>query len=254
LKKLSDITIVKLRKNSGQSSALDAGLKQAKGEIIITMDGDGQDDPSEIPTLLAKLDGGYDVVCAWRKKRADSLSKRVVSLGARYLRSILVDDGVHDAGTQFRIYRKECFEDLDLYGEMHRMIPALLKWRGFRVGEVPVHHRARKHGVTKYTTTRIVKGLLDMVYIWFWRKYSQRPLHLFGSLGTLFFIAGSVILTLMLYAKLFWNYALSDKIWPLVGFFFILVGIQLMIAGLQSAHMVEMTIKKRYYVKDVIHT
>src|SRR3989344_7813772 len=115
------------------------------------MDGDGQDDPSYIPVLLKKLSEGYDVVCAWRYERKDSLSKRFLSWGWRKLRRRAIGDGIHDAGTQFRVYKKYVFDDLDLYGEMHRFIPALLKWRGFSIAEVKVAHRPRPYGESKYT-------------------------------------------------------------------------------------------------------
>jgi len=135
LKNLSPVVIVDLRKNSGQSSAMDAGIKQVKGEVLITMDGDGQNDPVDIPALLDKMNEGFDVVCGWRYKRKDTLEKKLVSKGAKFFRKFLVDDGVHDSGCSLRVYKKECFDDLDLCGEMHRMIPALMRWRGFRITE-----------------------------------------------------------------------------------------------------------------------
>lgn len=126
------ITVIKFRRNAGQSSAMDAGIKHATGDILITMDGDGQDDPAYIPSLLKKMDEGYEVVCAWRQKRKDVTYKRLYSWLWRYLRSQLIDDVVHDAGTQFRVYKRDVFDGINLYGELHRFIPALLHWRGYK--------------------------------------------------------------------------------------------------------------------------
>lgn len=246
------ITIISLRKNAGQSAAMDAGIKQASGSIIITMDGDGQDDPAHIKDLLDKLDEGYDVVCAWRHKRRDSGFKRFISAGWRYLRNYLVDDGVHDAGTQFRVYKREVFEDFDLYGERHRFIPALMKWRGFRVAEVKVNHRPRVHGHTKYSWTKIFKGFSDMLYMWFLHKYSTRPVHLFGSLGLISAGIGVLILLALVYLRLFHEYYLSERIWPLVGFFFLLIGVQLFVTGVLAANLLEMSPKKKYFVGEII--
>ncbi len=248
----SPITLIRLRKNAGQSSALDAGIKHATGDILITMDGDGQDDPSYIPVLLSKLEEGYDAVCAWRYKRKDASSKRFLSWGWKKLRAKFIHDGVHDAGTQFRVYKRYVFDDLDLYGEMHRFIPALLLWRGFKVTEEKVNHRERLHGVSKYTWKRPLKGFADLVYMWFWRKFATRPQQIFGSLGIVSIVIGFAILFLMAYARIFHNYYLSDKIWPLVGFFFLLAGLQLFSTGVLAASLVEVNRAKKYFIKEVV--
>ncbi len=252
LNELKPVTIIKLRKNSGQSAALDAGIKHASGSIIVTLDGDGQNDPADIPALLNKLKEGYDVVCGWRHKRRDSFPKRVISRGAAVLRRFLVDDNVQDAGCTLRVYKKECFEDLDLYGELHRMIPALLKWRGFKVGELKVNHRQRKFEKSKYTFMRIPKGFLDMLYVWFWRKYAYRPLHLFGGMGLFFIFFGICVLALMFYLKVFYAYTLSDKIWPMVGFFSLIIGLQFLLSGILAAHSVESGGGRKYYIERKI--
>lgn len=253
LRKLKPITVIRMRRNMGQSAALDRGLKKACGKLIVTMDGDGQNDPGDIPLLLDELNKGGDVVCGWRHQRKDNAAKRYVSLGAKYLRSILVDDGVHDAGCTLRIYKKECFEDLDLYGEMHRMIPALLKWRGFEVKEIRVNHRARKFGKTKYNWFRVYKGLLDMVEVWFWRKYDSRPLHLFGGLGLVALSISSLLLMTLALLRMFYGYELSNKIWPLVGVAGFLAGIQLIGLGI-LANMLLRSRKsnENYSIKEII--
>ena len=253
LKKLKPVKIVDLRKNSGQSAALDAGIKLADGEILITMDGDGQNDPADIPNLLKKLNEGYDVVCGWRHKRKDDFTKRFVSKGARFLRSFLVSDGVHDSGCTLRACHKECFEDLDLYGEMHRMIPSLLKWRGFRMTEIKVNHRPRQKGRTKYNWKRTIKGFLDMLEIWFWRKYESRPLHLFGAAGIALIGLSSLFLLFLAIKRFFFNYSLSDKIWPLIAMTGFITGIQFLIFGLLADLTIKNRNKKNFYkIKEVI--
>lgn len=252
LKKLSPIVIVRLRTNWGQSAALDAGIKKAQGRIIFTLDGDGQNDPADFPKLLEKLKQGYDVVCGWRYKRKDPFLKNLVSKGAAFLRGILVKDGVHDAGCTLRVYKKECFDDLDLYGEFHRMIPALIRWRGFKITEIKVNHRPRRYGESKYNWKRTIKGFLDMVYIWFWRKYSARPLHLFGGIGIFLSISGGLLLVFLAFLKIFYRYQLSDKIWPLVGFFSLVLGVQLLLTGLLAANLVEIGKEKKYDIKEVV--
>ncbi len=229
---LSPLTLISFRKNFGQTAAFDAGIKAATGEIIITLDGDLQNDPADIPLLLAKIDEGYDVVSGWRFQRNDPLMKRFFSRGANLLRKILVKDGIHDSGCSLKAYRRECFQDVDLFGEMHRFMPALLALDGFRVSEVKVSHHRRVHGVTKYNWKRAIKGFVDMIAIWFWRKYSYRPIHLFGGVGMLLSIVGSGILLWMLIEKLIFGASLAERLWPLVGIFFVLVGVQLFVFGL----------------------
>jgi glycosyltransferase involved in cell wall biosynthesis len=251
LLKLKPITVVRMRKNYGQASALDAGIKQAKGDLIVTLDGDGQNDPKDIPALIGQLNKGYDAVCGWRYKRKDGFSKRYISMGAACLRRFLVNDGVKDSGCTLRVYKKECFDELDLYGEMHRMIPALLKWRGFVIGEIKVSHRSRLGGVSKYSWDRTIKGFLDMLYVWFWRKYSTRPQHLFGGLGLLLVVIGSVMGVALAYLRLFQGYLLSNRIWPMVSFFMVMIGVQLVVTGLLAASVVESSGRKKYFVKEV---
>lgn len=231
-KTLSPLKLIVFRKNFGQTAAFDAGFKASTGEIIITLDGDLQNDPADIPLLLEKIDEGYDVVSGWRFKRQDPWSKKIPSRIANALRKILIQDTIHDSGCSLKAYRRECFHNVDLFGEMHRFIPAILEMDGFRVAEVKVSHHPRVHGVTKYNWKRGMKGFVDMMSIWFWRKYSYRPLHLFGGGGVVLFSTGVAILLWMLVEKLVFHAALAQRIWPLIGIFFILIGIQLFISGL----------------------
>jgi glycosyltransferase involved in cell wall biosynthesis len=233
LKGLSPVTVIELRKNFGQTAAMDAGIKHAVGDVIITLDGDGQNPPSEIVKLLEKMKAdNLDIVSGWRKNRKDPFGKRFASRGANMLRGILVKDEIHDSGCSLKVYKRECFEGVDLLGEMHRFIPAVLKWSGFKVGEVEVSHRERTSGVTKYNWKRIVKGLIDMVAIWFWRKYARRPLHLFGGVGVIAGSAGVLIMLLSFIARIFFDYPLSTSIFPLIAMLLMIVGVQLFVSGL----------------------
>ena len=182
-KTLKPLKYIRMRRNSGQTAAMDAGIKAAKLDYIVTMDGDRQNDPNDIPGMLNFLiEKDYDVVSGWRKDRKDTFMKRFVSRGANLLRYLLVHDGIHDSGCSLKIYRRECFKGVNLYGEQHRFIPAILKIKGFTVGEYVVHHRPRTSGKTKYNWKRTFKGFVDMVSVWFWNKYATRPLHLLGGI------------------------------------------------------------------------
>lgn len=252
---LSPLRLIAFRKNFGQTAAFDAGFKAATGEIIITLDGDLQNDPADIPLLLEKINEGYDVVSGWRFNRQDPWSKKIPSRIANLLRKILIQDNIHDSGCSLKAYRRECFKDVDLFGEMHRFIPAILELEGYKVGEVKVSHHPRVHGVTKYNWKRGFKGLVDMISIWFWRKYSSRPLHLFGASGVILSFVGIMILFWMLIEKLYFGTSLSERIWPLVGTFFTLVGVQLFISGLLADIIVRNYYQTRhrmnYSVRDV---
>jgi len=253
---LSPLTLIKFRKNFGQTASFDAGIKQAKGEIIITMDGDLQNDPKDIKLLLEKMEEGFDVVAGWRWKRKDSLSKKFFSRTANLLRKILIQDNIHDSGCSLKAFKRQCFEDMDLFGEMHRFMPALLELEGYSVGEVKVDHHPRTAGVTKYNWKRGMKGFVDMISIWFWRKYSNRPLHLFGGTGIVLSFVGTLVLVWMAVEKMFFQATLSEKIWPLVGIFLILVGIQLFVFGLLADILLKVYYKNRkhmnYNIKEVI--
>jgi glycosyltransferase involved in cell wall biosynthesis len=198
LKKIHDgnksVRAIRFRRNFGQTAALGAGFDTAQGDIVISMDGDLQNDPEDIPNLLEKLDEGYDVVAGWRHEREDPISKKIPSKIANWLRELLLKENIHDSGCTLRAYRKDALKNIKLYGEMHRYIPALLGLRGFKVAETKVKHRERIHGDTKYTSGRIIRGFLDLLYMKFWADYATRPLHMFGALGLLQYFLGIVIL------------------------------------------------------------
>jgi len=256
LSKLKPVKIISFRKNFGQSCALDAGIKMSKGNIIITMDGDNQNDPNDIPSLIKEIEKGYDVVSGWRCKRKDCFSKIMASFFANFFRKILIKDGIHDSGCTLKAYKKECFNDLDLYGEIHRFIPGILRWQGFKIGEIKVNHRFRKNGKTKYTFTRIIKGFLDLISLWFWRKYSGRPLHFFGGIGALISFSGLFIIFLLFFLRIFGFIYLSGSILPMAGFFMILIGIHFFTSGLLMDVALKNYYKARkggpYHIKELI--
>jgi glycosyltransferase involved in cell wall biosynthesis len=243
---LTPLTLVRLRRNFGQTAAFDAGFKEACGRVIVTMDGDLQNDPADIGLLLDKMNEGFDVVSGWRFKRKDPLSKKIFSRGADKLRKVLLKDSIHDSGCSLKAYDAEALKSVDLFGEMHRFIPALLELDGYTVGEVKVSHHPRVHGVTKYNWKRSIKGLVDMISIWFWRKYASRPIHFFGGSGIMLMLGGFVILMWMAVEKIFFNASLSERIWPLMGVFLIILGVQFFVFGLLA----DITIKNYYKTRD----
>lgn len=188
-----NVKIVRLKRNFGQTAALSAGFDLAKGNVVVTLDGDLQNDPKDIPKLIDKLNEEYDVVSGWRFERKDSWSKKILSSVANYLRKKLTGEVLHDSGCTLKAYRKECLEDLILYGEMHRYIPTILRWKGFRVGEITVNHRPRKYGKTKYSYKRVLRGFFDLLSATFLMKFFTNPLHFFGFIGLSLFTLGVII-------------------------------------------------------------
>ncbi len=175
--------VLKFRRWYGQTAAMDAGIKHAQGNIIVTMDADLQNDPADINRIVAKLNEGYDCVSGWRKNRRDPFTKKIFSKIANAVRNRIVKETLHDSGCSLKAYRKECFENITLYGEMHRFIPTVLRYRGFKIGEMVVQHHERKFGKTKYNFKRLFKGLFDLLFIKFWNDYSARPIHFFGTIA-----------------------------------------------------------------------
>lgn len=229
---LKPLKYIQLRRNFGQTAAMDSGIKAAKKEFIITMDGDRQNDPADIPALIQHLkDNDLDIVSGWRHKRKDTFSKKLFSRGAWLLRKMIVGDDIHDSGCSLKIYKRECFQNLTLYGEMHRFIPAVLKIQGFRLGEIPVNHRARTAGVTKYNWRRAFKGFVDMVAVWYWNRYSVRPLHLLGTMGIMLLLLGFgfSVWTVWEFVN---GQSLSDTVLPLLSALFLLSGLQVFLFGL----------------------
>lgn len=254
LKGLFPVKVVQFRRQFGQTAALDAGIKASKYDYIVTMDGDRQNDPADIPRLIFYLKNQeLDIVSGWRRKREDKFMKRFFSRTANVLRRIILNDGIQDSGCSLKIYKKECFETVNLYGEMHRFIPALLKIQGFKVGEIEVNHRARTAGRTKYKWTRSVKGIIDMFSVWFWKKYAVRPLHLLGGVGLgLFFL--SFIFGIITIRDFLRGQDLSDTLWLILTLFTFLIGLLILISGLMMDILIktyfEKSGNKYYIIKD----
>jgi len=235
------IRIIKFRKNFGQSSAILAGFDHADGDIIITMDADLQNDPKDIPKLLDKINEGYDVVSGWRADRKDPfLSKKLPSKLSNWLARKLTGVDIHDFGCTLKAYRRKALSGLELYGEMHRYIPALLSRKGFRVSEVKVEHHPRKFGESKYGLSRLLHGFLDLINIKFWSQYSTRPLHFFGILGILQLFFGFLIGTYLLVVRFLYNMGIADRPLLLLAILLIILGIQFITFGFLSEIMVKL--------------
>lgn len=246
LSKLKPIKIINFRKNFGQTYALDAGIKNSKGSIIVTLDGDMQNDPRDIPNLIKEINKGYDIVSGWRVDRKDPFSKKFNSSLANFFRGILIKDSIHDSGCAIKAYKRICFEDIDLFGEIHRFIPGILKWQGFKISEIKVNHRPRIKGKTKYSLSRIIKGFLDVISVWFWRKYSGRPLHFFGGIGLILISVGFLIIFTLLVLRVLGLIFLKDSILPLSSFFMILIGMNFFTSGL----IMDVSIKNYYKLRN----
>ena len=257
LKSLKRVKIIDLNRNYGQSTALDAGFKAAEGEIIISMDGDLQNDPADIPALLNKLNkDNLDVVAGWRNKRKDKSSIKILTKTGRFLRKLLIKNQVHDTGCTLRVYKKKAAKSLDISGEMHRYILPILSWKGFRIGELIVNHRPRINGVAKYGPSKAIRGFIDLLYIWFIDKYSQRPLHIFGSFGLFSGFVGFLIELGVFTGKIFYNLDVSSSAWFILGFFFMGAGVFMFTAGiiidlLMKIYLNNSPYEKRYYVRSI---
>lgn len=183
---------IRFRRNFGKAAALTAGFELARGEVILTLDGDLQDDPAEIPRFLERLEHGFDVVSGWKKTRHDPWHKVFPSRVFNRLVSNMTGCRLHDHNCGFKAYRREVLDEVGIYGELHRFVPVLAHARGFRVGEIEVRHRARRFGSSKYGVTRFIKGLLDLLTVRFLTRFSQRPLHVLGALGLGLFVLGGL--------------------------------------------------------------
>jgi glycosyltransferase involved in cell wall biosynthesis len=253
----NSVRIIKFRKNFGQSAALQAGFDYASGNILITMDSDLQNDPCDIPALIEKIEQeDFDVVCGWRYNRKDPVLKKIFSKLANSLRKFLTREIIHDSGCTLRSYRKECVVDLQIYGELHRYIPAILQWKGYRIGELKVSHRERIYGSSKYNWQRLIKGFLDLIVIAFWQKYSTRPMHIFGGVGIILGLTGFCISVYLVTERLFFGMGLSDRPLFIVGIFMIVIGVQFFAFGILADIMLKLyhygNGRKNYLVEQVL--
>ncbi|MDX1632568.1 MAG: glycosyltransferase family 2 protein [Thermoanaerobaculia bacterium] len=226
------VKLVRLRRNFGKAAALSAGFDHCLGEIVVTIDGDLQDDPKEIPRMLQALEeGNLDLVSGWKRERKDPVSKRYPSKLFNWVTRKLARVDLHDFNCGFKAYRREVLEQVAIYGELHRYIPVLASRKGFEVGEITVHHHPRRHGRSKYGWDRFYKGLLDLITVLFITKYTRRPLHLFGLVGLLFLVVGFGI---NLYLAILWfqGEGLSNRPLLLLGVLLMVMGIQILTTGL----------------------
>lgn len=226
---------IKFQRNYGKSAALNEGFKAAEGDYIITMDADLQDSPDEIPALFDMIQSEkLDIVSGWKKKRYDNaFTKNLPSKLYNYVTGKMSGVQLHDMNCGLKIYRRAVVKSIEVYGEMHRYIPVLAKWSGFRrIGEKPVAHQARKYGVSKFGLERFVNGFLDLATILFVGKYGKRPMHIFGLVGTLVFLLGAAIWTYLFIAKFaFQQYNMTDRPLFYVGIISLVIGTQLFLAG-----------------------
>ena len=254
----SNVRVVRLRRNFGKATALAAGFATARGETVVTIDGDLQDDPAEIPHLLAKLDEGFDLVSGWKIKRRDPLRRRFLSRVFNWVTGRLSGLRLHDMNCGLKAYRAEVVRGLRLYGELHRFIPVLAHYQGFRVAELPVNHRQRAHGRSRYGLERYLRGFLDLLTVSFIGRYRHRPLHLFGGLGLVLGFLGFAILVYLTIVKLT-GHAIGERPLLTLGVLLVVVGIQLLSLGLvgemltsQNEARTSAGERLRFYVRDTL--
>jgi glycosyltransferase involved in cell wall biosynthesis len=227
------LRIVRFRRNYGQTAAFAAGFDRAQGEVVITLDADLQNDPADIPALMAKIAEGYDVVSGWRVDRQDRfLDRRLPSIVANRLIGWTTGVRIHDYGCSLKAYRRDVLTDVRLYGELHRFIPALAHAAGARVTEVPVSHHPRRYGKAKYGLSRTLRVILDILAVRFLMSYSTRPIHIFGLLGLLSLVAGAAILLYLAVVRLFLLQPVADRPLLLLGILLTVLGVQLVTSGL----------------------
>jgi len=228
-----NVRVVRLRRNFGKAAALAAGFAQAHGDVIVTIDADLQDDPAEIPRLLAKLDEGFDLVSGWKAHRRDPLSRRALSRIFNWVTGRVSGLRLHDMNCGLKAYRAEVVKELRLYGELHRFIPVLAHYRGHRIAELPVNHRPREHGRSRYGVERYLRGFLDLLTVSFIGRYRHRPLHLFGGLGLGLGAMGFAILVYLTVLKID-GHAIGERPLLTLGVLLVVVGLQFFSLGLIS--------------------
>lgn len=250
----SNIKGIRFRRNYGKSAALNEGFKYVTGKVVITMDADMQDSPEEIPALSKMiLEDGYDLVSGWKKKRYDPLSKTIPTKIYNKVTSMMSGVKLNDMNCGLKAYSNDVVKNIEVYGQMHRYIPVIAKWAGFtNIGEKVVQHQARKYGTTKFGLSRFIYGPLDLLSIMFVGKFGKRPMHLFGTLGSLFFAGGFVIASYLSIAKVvFKEYEMTERPLFYLGILAMIIGVQLFVAGFLG-ELISRSGRERnqYHIKD----
>ncbi len=251
------VKVLRFRRNFGQTAALAAGFDYAHGDIVVSLDGDMQNDPVDIPKLVAKLNEGYDLVNGWRLDRQDPfLNRRLPSQIANWIIGLTTQVKIHDYGCTLKVFRRDVVKNLKLYGEMHRFIPALVGDVGARITEMPVTHHPRKHGTSKYGLTRTLWVILDLLTVKFLSRYATRPSHLFGFVGLVAFFLGSAITAVLGVQRLFFGMRLSERPLLWLGILLVVVGVQFVTTGLLAEMLArtyhESQEKSVYLIKEVL--
>ncbi|MCK4891064.1 MAG: glycosyltransferase family 2 protein [Candidatus Pacebacteria bacterium] len=240
---------IQFRSNFGKASALKVGFTYAQGEIIFTMDADLQDDPKEIPNFIAKINEGYDLVSGWKQNRKDSFIKNTSSKFFNFITSLFSKAKLHDFNCGFKAYRSEVAKSLDLYGQLHRYIPVMAGNQGYKISEIPVHHRKRKFGKSKYGPVRFLNGFLDLLTVMMLTKYFKRPAHFFGGLGSAALIIGLVIGSYITYLRLIYGSIQGRLPLFIAGILLVMVGVQLISLGLIGEMFVKVAGKEDEFLK-----
>ena len=253
----NQVVVITFRRNFGQTAAMAAGFDYSKGDVVVTMDADLQNDPNDIPSLIEKMEEGYDLVAGWRFDRKDGfVLRRLPSMLANHLISWTTDVKLHDYGCTLKAFRKEVIKSIDLYGEMHRFIPAIASWMGIRLTELKVNHRPRIAGSSKYGISRTVRVVLDLITVKYLLSYSSRPLQLFGLLGLLSGGAGTLITSYLVFIKLFLDQGIGGRPMLIFGIFLMFMGLQFITVGLlgemQTRIYHETQRKAVYVVRDLM--
>jgi glycosyltransferase involved in cell wall biosynthesis len=254
----TNVRVVRLRRNFGKSTALAVGFAAARGDAIVTLDADLQDDPAEIPRLMAKLDEGFDLVSGWKRDRQDTAARRAFSRVYNTVTAVVTGVRLHDMNCGLKAYRAEVVRNMAVYGDLHRFVPALAQQRGYRVAELSVNHRPRAYGVSRYGLERYMRGFFDLLTVAFMGRYRSRPLHLFGGMGMLLGLTGFVILVYLTGVKLA-GHGIGQRPLLLLGALLVVVGVQLFSLGLVgeliTSHHAERTSpadKVRDHVRDIL--
>jgi glycosyltransferase involved in cell wall biosynthesis len=253
------LRVIRFRRNFGQTAAFAAGFSHARGRYIVTSDGDLQNDPRDIPRMLAELERGHDIVCGWREKRRDAfITRRIPSMLANRLISWATGVQLHDYGCSLKVFRAEVVKPLKLYGEMHRFLPAIASEMGVSISEMVVNHRPRRHGRSNYGLSRTIRVMLDLLTVKFLLSYSTRPLQIFGLVGGAMALAGVAVSGYLAYLRLFGYQSIANRPLLLFGILLIFSGIQLitlgLLAELQSRTYHESQDKPTYVIRDVLQT